>query len=205
MFKATLQGLPGLKAQFASLSADLPVIVGGELESMCKEWVLLAKQDAPADQTALKGAISYKKISQMIYEVVSQTIYAHFMEFGTKGKYLPIPGTEAIAAQMKGYKGGDFMELLRNIVRWVKRKGITGTYSVKTRNRTGSKVNQIAEDYSAAWPIAISILKRGVKPHPYFFKQMGVVWPKMLQSIVRRLNNVNAKLTTSGRPQIENV
>jgi hypothetical protein len=120
-------------------------------------------------------------------EIVAQKFYAPFMEFGTKGKYTPIPGTEEIAAQFKGYKGGDFMNLLRMIVRWVRRKGLTGTYSVKTQRRKGSKINQFAEDYSAAWPIALSILKNGINPHPYFFKQGDVVWPQMISRMQKAL------------------
>ena len=204
MFKVTVHGLSGLKAKFESMSSELPTIVGGELETMSQQWVKLAKQDSPADQAALRGAITYYKKGSLSYEIVSQTFYAPFMEFGTKGKYRPIPGTEAIAAQFKGYKGGDFMELLRNIVRWVKRKGITGTYSVKTRRRTGSKINQLAEDYSAAWPIAMSILKHGVRPHPYFFKQMHIVWPQMIRHIKQRVET-KAKVTVPGelwKPQI---
>ena len=159
MVKIKVTGLAGLKAEFASVAANLPVIVDSELQTMSQKWVKGAIRDAPADQAGLRGAISYFKAGEGRYEIVAQKFYAPFMEFGTKGKYQPIPGTEQIAASFKGYKGGDFMELLRNIVRWVKRKGITGTYSVKTRRRTGNKINQLAEDYSAAWPIALSILK----------------------------------------------
>jgi len=166
----------------------------------------LAKTDAPADQGALRGSITYYPAGPMKYEIVAQKFYAPFMEFGTKGKYQPIPGTESIAAQFKGYKGGDFMELLRMIVRWVKRKGITGTYSVKTRRRTGNKVNQISEDYSAAWPIAMSILKNGVSPHPFFFKQMHIVWPQMVRNVERRIaqvSKVKVELPSQAtRPQI---
>lgn len=204
MFKATLQGLPGLKAQFASLSADLEKIVGGELESMAKEWVLLAKQDSPADQTALRSAISYYKNGELSYDIVSQTFYAPFMEFGTKGKYLAIPGTEKIAAESKAKsKKGGGKGFYDNILEWVKRKGFAAL-TTKGGAKSKSLDSTIAQE-QAAFAIYLSIMRHGVKPHPYFFKQMGVVWPKMLQSIVRRLNNVNAKLTTSGRPQIENV
>ena len=206
MFKVKVTGLAGLKAEFASMSKELPDIVSGELETMSQEWVKLAKTDAPADQGALRGSITYYPAGPMKYEIVAQKFYAPFMEFGTKGKYQPIPGTEAIAAEFKGYKGGDFMELLRMIVRWVKRKGITGTYSVKTRRRTGNKVNQIAEDYSAAWPIAMSILKNGVNPHPFFFKQMHIVWPKMVRNVESRIaqvSKVKVELPSNvTRPQI---
>ena len=206
MFKVKVTGLAGLKAEFASMSKELPDIVSGELETMSQEWVKLAKTDAPADQGALRGAITYYPAGLMKYEVVAQKFYAPFMEFGTKGKYQPIPGTESIAAEFKGYKGGDFMELLRMIVRWVKRKGITGTYSVKTRRRTGNKINQFAEDYSAAWPIAMSILKNGVNPHPFFFKQMHIVWPKMVRNVESRIaqvSKVKVELPSNvTRPQI---
>ena len=206
MFKVKVTGLAGLKAEFASMAKELPDIVSGELETMSQEWVKLAKTDAPADQGALRGSITYYPAGPMKYEIVAQKFYAPFMEFGTKGKYQPIPGTEAIAAEFKGYKGGDFMELLRMIVRWVKRKGITGTYSVKTRRRTGNKVNQIAEDYSAAWPIAMSILKNGVNPHPFFFKQMHIVWPQMVRNVESRIaqvSKVKVELPSNvTRPQI---
>ena len=205
MFKVKITGLNGLKAEFASISEKLPQIVDGELNTLAQDWVKLAVRDAPADQGALRGAISYFRVAPMQYEVVAQKFYAPFMESGTKGNYTPIPGTEAIAASFKGYKGGDFMELLRNIVRWVKRKGITGTYSVKTRRRTGSRINQLAEDYSAAWPIAMSILKNGVKPHPFFFKQMGILWPQFIRNVennIARVSKVKVIPPSTTRPVI---
>lgn len=187
MFRVRVQGFNGAKAEFASMSAKLEQIVASELEAGAREWVAGAQRDAPVDQGTLKRLITYKPVGQFQHEIVSQAFYAPFIEFGTKGRYKPIPGTEAIAAQFRGYKGGDFMQLLRMIVRWVRRKGITGTYSVKTRRRTGNKINQFAEDYSAAWPIAMSILKNGIHPHPHFFKQAEVVWPKIIRNIERRL------------------
>lgn len=196
-----------MKVEFATIAKELPKIVSGELETMAQEWVKLAKTDAPADQAALRGSISYLQNDNR-FEIVAQTFYAPFMEFGTKGKYQSIPGTEHIAAQFKGYKGGDFMELLRNIVRWVKRKGIAGVYSVKTQRRKGSKINQLAEDYSVAWPIAMSILKYGVRPHPFFFKQMHIVWPQMIRNVERRIANVSKVaviMPSDTRPKIESV
>jgi hypothetical protein len=125
MFKVKVTGAKGLKAQFASLAKELVTIVDEELDSAALEWVRLAKTDAPADQAALRQSITRKKLGKSKYEIVAQVFYAPFVEFGTKGKYTPIPGTETIAAQFKGYKGGDFMDLLRSIVRWVGRKQLT--------------------------------------------------------------------------------
>lgn len=186
MFKVTVQGISGVKAQFATAVEDIKAIVSEEVEEMAREFVAGAKRDAPADQSTLRSGISYL-INGNRAEIFSNVFYSPFMEFGTKGKYRPIPGTETIAEQFKGYKGGDFMELLRMITKWVARKGITGVYSVKSRKRTGSKIDQLAENYSAAWPIAMSILKYGVNPHPYFFKQQDTVWPAMIRRIESRL------------------
>lgn len=176
-----------MKAEFASAAKDLHEIVSSEVQAAGAEFAAGARRDTPVDQGALRGSISYYMDGDMNAVVVAQKFYAPFVEFGTKGKYKAIPGTEQIAAQFKGYKGGDFMELLRMIVRWVKRKGIAGTYSVKTKRRTGSKINRLAEDYAAAWPIALSILRNGISPHPYFFKQQEVVWPAMITRIERKL------------------
>jgi HK97 gp10 family phage protein len=194
MFKVKITGISSIEKQFTAAAEKIKDTVEQEMQAAAQDWVAGAVRDAPVDQGALKQSISYKKTGTQTgsgtlisFEIVAQRFYAPFVEFGTKGKYLPIPGTEKIAAEFKGYKGGDFMQLLRMILRWVKRKGITGTYSVKTRRRTGSKINQFAEDYSAAWPIALSILKNGISPHPYFFKQQEIVWPAMIKRIQRVL------------------
>lgn len=193
-FNVQVKGLAALQQQILTASEKVKEVCSQEVQAAGQDWVAGAVRDAPVDQGALKGSISAKNSethtagsSLISVEIVAQKFYAPFVEFGTKGKYQPIPGTEQIAAQFKGYKGGDFMELLRMIVRWVRRKGITGAYSVKTQRRTGNKINQFAEDYSAAWPIALSILKKGINPHPYFFKQGDTVWPQMVQRMQKAL------------------
>ena len=57
--------------------------------------------------------------------------------------------------------------MLKALVLWVKRKGITGTYSIKTQRRTGSRKVQSKENDSAAYAIALSILRKGLRPQPY--------------------------------------
>lgn len=189
MFRASLKGLKGMQQQFASASKNLSKILSAEIQAGAADFVSGARRDVPIDQGALKGSISYYMDGEFDAVIVAQKFYAPFMEFGTKGKYQPIPGTEAIAAAFKGYKGGDFMDLMRMIVRWVARKGISGRFSVKTRKRVGNKIDRLAEDYAAAWPIAMSILKNGVTPHPFFFKQQDTVWPEMIRRIERKLKS----------------
>ena len=193
MFKVKLEGLGKFKAELETANKSVKAIVDAELQAGAAEFVSGARRDAPIDQGALKGSISYYKDDDFAYSIVAQKFYAPFMEFGTKGKYKPIPGTEAIAAAFKGYKGGDFNDLLRAIVLWVKRKGISGTYSVKTRKRTGSTKNnqRYIEDLEVAYPLALAIIRGGIKPHPFFFKQQEVVWPKMVERIKKALETAS--------------
>lgn len=187
MFKVRVTGFNGMKAEFAAATEKVTSIVKEEIIDMAQQWVAAAQRDAPVDEGQLRRLISFYPNGPYSVEIVSQALYSPFMEFGTKKHFRAIPGTEAIASQFKGYKGGDFRAFMRAIVRWVRRKGITGTYSVKTRRRLGSKVNQFAEDYGAAWPIAMKILRDGVKPRPFFFEQGKQLWPRMVRQVESRL------------------
>lgn len=184
MFKVTVRGFNDVKAQFFSATNEIVEIVDQEIESMAKEWVAGAKRDAPKDigNAGLEGGINYL-INDKRAEIFSNAIYSHFMEFGTKGKYRSIPGTENIAAQMKGYKGtGSIYEAIR---KWVKRKGIGA--SLTASGRPSKSKSSLAAQESAAFLIARSILKNGVSPHPYFFKQQEIVWPQMVRNIKQRV------------------
>lgn len=215
-FDVRIKGVGQLQKHFLTASENVKKVCEQEVQAAGQDWVAGAVRDAPVDQGALKSSISAKgsdthtaASSLIAVEIVAQKFYAPFMEFGTKGKYTPIPGTEEIAAQFKGYKGGDFQDLLRMIVRWVRRKGITGTYSVKTQRRKGSKISQFAEDYKAAWPVALSILKNGIRPHPFFFKQGDVVWPQMIKRMQAALQKeTKVSVIASGdinRPNITTI
>jgi hypothetical protein len=53
------------------------------------------------------------------------------------------------------------------IIEWVHKKGITGTYSVKTGRRTGSNMTQEQQDEEAAFAIAWHIYHYGTRAHPF--------------------------------------
>lgn len=190
MVEVKIEGLEEIKKFFQGLPEVIQNIADAEIEEGLREFVILAKRDAPADMGRLRGSIAYKKIGVGSYEVFAQSAYAAYMEFGTKGNYRPVPGAETIAAQFRGKGPGTFKELVRAITAWVHRKGIAGRFSVKTRRRVGNKANQQAEDLSVAWAIVMSILKNGVKAHPYFFKQQGIVVPKIRQRIEQRVKEL---------------
>lgn len=185
-----LGGFNEVLKMFKTLPQDVQDITDAEIEEGLREFVILAQRDAPVDQSRLKSSIAYKSLGIGSYEVFAQSAYAAYMEFGTKGNYRPVPGAEEIAAKFRGKGEGSFKDMVRAIIEWVRRKGIAGRYSVKTRRRVGSKAKQQSENAAAAWPIIMSIMKNGVKAHPYFFKQQGIVVPKMMN----RINQAIAEL-----------
>ena len=128
-----------------------------------------AKKAAPANFGTLRGSIHLKEeggIDKKVYIVGSDLSYAPYVEFGTGGK-VNTQGYNEFANTFRGKTGGTFQDMLKALVLWVKRKGITGTYSIKTQRRTGSRKVQSKENDSAAYAIALSILRKGLRPQPY--------------------------------------
>lgn len=128
-----------------------------------------AKKAAPANFGTLRGSIQLKEDSgsgKIVYTVGSKLSYAPYVEFGTGGK-VNTQGYDEFASTFKNKGGGTFKEMLLALVLWVKRKGIVGTYSINTQKRTGNRKTQNKQNESAAYAIALSILRKGLRPQPY--------------------------------------
>jgi hypothetical protein len=145
--------------------------VAGELEDSARKVNSKQIRLAPIDEGGLRQATGYKKVKPLEYENFSGKSYAPFREFGTKSR-AKIPAELQDYAKQFNLKGPNigFDAFFLIILDWVKRKGIAGRYSTKTRRRLGNKNQQLEEDYSVAWPIALSILRKGTHPQPYFFQ-----------------------------------
>lgn len=75
---------------------DMEIAAGAELMART------AKQLCPVQTGKLRGSISASKVKFLTWELVAQTDYAAYVEFGT-GKYVKITeGTEKFAAEFKG-------------------------------------------------------------------------------------------------------
>lgn len=159
-----IQGMSDLQERLRLAPQRLKVFAAAEIETGAQEWVSAAVIDAPGDVGGLRQSITYEKIGETLFQIVAQKFYAPFMEFGTKGNYRPIPGTEEIAAEFQGLKGeGDLFD---NILAWVIRKQIGGD-----------------NPRQVAFLIARSIFKFGVKAHPFFFKQAEIVFPAIINRL----------------------
>lgn len=179
-----IDGLEGLKDQLKNLIPELKEEIGFEIEASAQTIVRDAKRLAPVDQGQLIQGISYTKIDDTNYEVVSSAPWSAFIEFGTKLKVRIPAGYEEFAAQFKGQKGsGSLDEFFASILDWVRSKGLSGTYSVKTQKRTGKANLRDSEDYDTAYAIFLSILKKGINPHPFLIPAIEAEKPKLLERI----------------------
>ena len=90
---------------------------------------------------------------------------------------------------MRGYKRGNFKEFVKAIEAWVKRKGFAATYNIKTRRRRKDK-GEAERTEQAAWAIAISLARHGMKPKPFFFKQIPIVKTQFKNNVKRILDGL---------------
>jgi len=177
-YNVNIIGLDRTLIKYKQLPQKLQANVRGAVENGAKVFVRNAKRDAPVDVGFLKNQITYTKLigdaDHMTFEVISGAKYSPYLEFGTKGKFRPYPGTEQFASQFKGKGDGNMDEFFLNILDWVKRKGIADR---KTRGLPTGRVRKAkdVDAYDTAFAIMMSILKKGVTPHPFFFKHIPTV------------------------------
>lgn len=177
LIKANVIGLDQLKARIQNATKETQTLVDAELEAAAMNFVGLAKKDLSSqggDRGTLLRSITYNKKADLQYTVSANVFYAPFIEFGTKSKFNPYPGTEEFASQYKGAKGSGTLRLIDAIRGWVKRKRIA----------TGKEVDRVA------FLIARSIYKNGISPKPFFFKQITPVRNNLVQNVTRVLDGI---------------
>lgn len=184
--------ISGDLGDFDKLSKEVQEVVDNELNSFGLKTVATAKSLCAVDEGFLRNSITFDK-QPLSVEIIVAADYAAYVEFGTRGfaaAYVAgLPANwQAFAASFRGGGGGSFAEMLRRITEWVHRKGITGTYSVKTRKRTGNKEAIKSEDKSVAYVIALSILRKGIKPHPFLFPAIENNLPELKNNLKTQLN-----------------
>lgn len=190
MIKTNVIGIEGLKARLATASAKVKTEVNAELRGAAMEFVAGAKKDLAAqggNKGQLLRSIAYKPDGEMAYEISANVFYAPYIEFGTKKKFDPYPGTEQFAAQYRGVKRSSPLKLIEAIRIWVADKNIGATYSVKTKR----KVRQTKKEKDTiAFLIARSIYRNGISPKPFFFKQITPVRDRLMVRLKTVLNGI---------------
>lgn len=187
-FSFEVKGLDRLLKIFNQLPQQVQSEMGAELEITANEIRDGAKRDAPVDEARVRNSISTQKNSITEFTTVAQSSYAGYLEFGTK-TYVSVPaGLEDVAGSLKGpgEGSGNPYEALQG---WVKRKGIAGTYSIKTKRLSKSKKSQ-DNIKMIAFIIWRHIKKFGIKPHPFFFKQLPEAESKLKQRVANIIKQI---------------
>jgi hypothetical protein len=187
IFDIKIEGLSKVVASIDSGSKDFRKKAAEIIRNNVGEMVKNAKRDAPHDMGKLRNSITVQKNGEFEYEMVCQSSIAPFMEFGTKGRYQPIPGVDA--SEFKSNKGESGKGFYDSILEWVKRKQIGVTYSVKTRRKEGTAVDRQIQFEQIAFAIYLSIVRHGVRPQPFFYQQGPKQEPKINADFQQLVNN----------------
>jgi hypothetical protein len=153
-----------------SYPEDLKKVINNEFKAFGIGTVNDAKRLASVNEGFLRNNISSNS-SDLKVSISVNVDYAAYLEFGTKSfaaSYVSLlpPDWQTFAAEYKGRGGGSFKEFVMNITEWVRLKGI---------------------DIKAAYPIALKILKTGIRPHPYLL-------PAFEKNKIELIKNLKAQL-----------
>src|SRR5688572_21918095 len=172
MVKVKLVGFKQFENILKQAPEKLKTELEGEVKLAAENYRDLAVRDAPKNtgSAGLSGSITVKNVNTLAWEVVVGAEYAPYMEFGTKQNFRAIPGVDSSPYRGKGK--GTAEQALESIKKWVRLKGIkfqsAGTF--KSGKKKGQNKNLTLEQ--TAYIIFHFIMLRGVKAHPFFFKQI---------------------------------
>lgn len=190
-FNLNIKGDAQLRRRMSGIPAKLKKEVEGEIEDSARKINAKQLRLVPVDEGGLKQTTGYKKVKPLEFELFSGKHYAPFREFGTKSRK-KIPAELQDYAKQFNLKGPNigFDAFFQIILDWVHRKGIAGRFSVKTKRRVGTKNQQLEEDFDVAWPIALSILKKGTHPQPFFFQPFFDERKALIEKVRKIVENV---------------
>ena len=186
-----VNGMDKIFNDFKKYTEKIKVDIALEINASALNIQSNAKKNAPVNFGTLRNSIQLvEELGQgkLLYTIGSKLPYAPYVEFGTGPKTSVPANYNEFAMQFKGNKRGTFKQMIEALMLWVKAKGLTGTYSVKTGKRLGSKQKNQTQDKSAAYAIAISILKKGLRPQPYLIPAYEKEIPKLKENIKKVLN-----------------
>jgi HK97 gp10 family phage protein len=171
-----ITGMNELFEKFDKFDAKIKNSLKDEVNASALKIQSDAKKNAPVNLGSLRNSIYLKEMSdntKFIYSIGTNVKYAPYIEFGTGGKVNIPAGFSSYASQFKGKKGGKFKEMVLAIMEWVQKKGIASGKQSK----------------SVAYAIAISILRKGLRPQPFLIPAFEAEKPKLKNKIKEILAN----------------
>lgn len=186
-----VKGLDQMLAKLGDMRKMLEPALDQAMTKSAVRIATAAKKRAPHDMGLLRNSISADTSRKLDKRVVADVFYAPFMEFGTgkfAAQYVATLPTDwaTYAATFKGSgNGGNVNDFLDKLTDWVGRQGLAGTYSVKTRRRTGPKANRVNENREVAYAIMLYIFRNGIKPKPFLYPAFIEEMPRLEAEIFK--------------------
>jgi len=177
-FTFDITNISEVSAKLQSLDKKVQQDVKDEINASALNIQSGAKRLAPVNLGQLRNSIYLKEKTikdGYVFTIGSSASYAPYVEFGTGGKVSIPAGFEQLASGFKGKKAGTFKDMVQALTLWVRRKGIGG-----------------GNDKSIAYAIAISILKKGMRPQPFLIPSFETEKPKMINNIKKAIENVKS-------------
>ena len=173
---SNVKGLDKLLSNLDKMPDEVREIVHDQTFINAQQIETNAKRLAPRDTSFMRNMIrvanTTKDKNRIEYSVVSPVKYSAYVEFGTGGRASVPAELQSQARKIQAQaKKGNFEEGLDNIKEWCRSHGI---------------------EESAAWPIFMSILKKGLKPRPFLYP-----------SLIRQIRPYLADLEHSLQPYLD--
>lgn len=192
MLKANVIGLDSYLKRLQTAKKTVQAEVSGEIGDAAMKFRDDAARTAVAnggDRGTLAKSISAQQNNLFNWTVAVGATYGAFVEFGTKGKARVPAGFDDVAARFKGFKGNGG-KLYDAIYQWVKRKGLTATYSVKNQRRSKFTKSEEKRTQEVAFLIARSIYRYGITPKPFFYMQVTPVRNQLFERLKVIMNGI---------------
>lgn len=183
-------GINNFLERFKKAPQAIKQEVGRELKDGADRIAAGAIRDAPVDEGGLRRGISAAKDNELLYRVVSAAKYSPFIEWGTRRR-VSVPG--ALASYAAGFKGrgeGSAEEFQKAILGWVRRKGIRFDSAGKFKSGKRKGNNKQLTFEQTAMIIWLYLSFRGIKPQPFFFKNLDKERPIITGKVAAALNRV---------------
>lgn len=161
-----ITGIDAIKSRLANLPQKLTTLIQAELRDGANAMAAEAKQRAPANDGILRGQIVAYQSDGLEWTYASNAEYSPFVEFGTRTQVDIPPGLEQYASEFQFPLPAGALTAKAAILAWCKAKGIPD---------------------EAAYAIYISIMVKGIKPHPFFFPAYERIKPIIINGITKIL------------------
>lgn len=175
-----IKGMSEALGKFDKYSKKVQAEIKDEVGASALKIYSDAKRLAPVNLGTLRNTIFIESVSpaanQFMFTIGASARYAPYIEFGTGGKVSIPKGYESYASQFKTKTGGTFKEMVKALMMWVEKKGIASGKQTK----------------SVAYMIALSILRKGLRPQPFLIPAFEQERPKLKLRIEKTIKDAKS-------------